>query len=135
MELTSEAAEAAVDIQHGSMWFMESIGHNLEAQAVTRSYKYTQVWHVHVGIQEYVKSCWRSLRMPLFDGQGPGENFGQHFWQVNVRAFALSDPTVLYLLVTASRHVRQEAEPPQRRLEHALPYVCIHFLEPDMNKM
>ena len=73
--------------------------------------------------------------MPLFDGQGPGENFGQHFWQVNVRAFALSDPTVLYLLVTASRHVRQEAEPPQRRLEHALPYICIHFLEPDMNKI
>ena len=69
--------------------------HNPEAEAVTTSYKYTQVWHVHVEIQELVKSCWWSLCMPLFDGQGPGEKFGQHFWQVNVRAFALSDPTVL----------------------------------------
>ena len=35
---------------------MESIArtctHHLEAKAVTRSYKYTQVWHVHVGIKE-----------------------------------------------------------------------------------
>ena len=75
--------------------------HNPEAEAVTTSYKYTQVWHVHVEIQELVNSCWWGLCM--FDGQGPGENFGQHFWQVNVRAFALRDPTVLYLLVAANR--------------------------------
>ena len=77
--------------------------------------------------------------MPLFDGQGPGENFGQHFWQVNVRAFALSDPTVLYLLVAANRPMFG------RNLSHlkgdwsmlcqSLPYICIHFLEPDMDKM
>ena len=35
---------------------MESIArtctHHLEAKAVRRSYKYTQVWHVHAGIKE-----------------------------------------------------------------------------------
>ena len=44
-----------LDIQNGSMWSVDVYGiystHHLEAKAVRRSYKYTQVWHVHVGIK------------------------------------------------------------------------------------
>ena len=52
----SQPQRPQLDIQHGSTWINVVYGvyrtHNLEAQAVTRSHKYTQVWHVHVVIQE-----------------------------------------------------------------------------------
>ena len=53
VEPAAEAAEAAVG---HTTWINVVYGvyrtHNLETQAVTTSYKYTQVWHVHVVIQE-----------------------------------------------------------------------------------
>ena len=49
-----------LDIQNGSMWSVDVYGvystHHLEAKAVTRcycgTYKYAQLWHVHVAIKE-----------------------------------------------------------------------------------
>ena len=124
VELTSEAAEAAVG---HTPWINVACGvyrtHNLRAQAVTTSRVsqelkildsiFGSAAEAAVGHTPWINVACGVYRTHNLRAQAVTTSrvsqelniLDSIFWQVNVKAFAVSDPTVLYLLVTANRHV------------------------------